>query len=422
MEKHHLYSDGNYFPRAKKSGFGGYIQDSQGQILIEYTEEIKQPEYTFNFELLGILRGIQLAQDMGIEHLVSHCDEKTTVGRLQEIMKTGTLSDIPPNAKPELFKEIIDLTQTFKSVSFEYIPRNQNKHSDSLSRRYASLMEKNFLAHYDNELDYSEKVFSNIHKPTKKAFFAHPSVKRIEHKNNPFLVAPVRNKKVRKCSRQEQLDNYEYLFIETYINNDTMSLKAFHYDQNKQKTLLTEKLFNCEDKHLITYLTSYCSFLTDSLALVNHDKIWVNNSNRYFNDFFEQKEKIKTSILPIFRPVHASLNKFKKVMFNNMPFEHEFSLEISKKEKQKKELNDNIESIDSLIEQLHNGSFEKEKKRAFGLLVRYHLRNYKTTLERDLNEIEIAEIIKKTTDDLIVQGFTDLPVMNQTIRRRVKNK
>ena len=93
MTTYHLYSDGNYFPRAKKSGFGGYIESPTGEIVVEYTEQIRQSEYTFNFELFGIIRGLQLAEDMGIEHVISHCDEKTTVGRLQEIMKSKSLKN-----------------------------------------------------------------------------------------------------------------------------------------------------------------------------------------------------------------------------------------------------------------------------------------------------------------------------------------
>ncbi len=418
MTTYHLYSDGNYFPRAKKSGFGGYIKDPSGDIIIEYTEQIRQSEYTFNFELFGIIRGLQLAEDMGIEHVISHCDEKTTVGRLQEIMKIGHCDDIPHNAKPELFQQIVDLTKKFKSISFEYIPRSQNKHSDSLSRRYSAIMEKNFLSHYEQELNYSEKVFSGEHKLSKKVFFAHPAMTRIEHKNNPFLVAPVRNKKVRKISKQEQLDNYEYLFIETHVNDHSVTLKAFHYDVNKEKSLLTETSFDKNENHL----HNYCEFLSSTLNQISHDKIWIQNNNKNFNDFFEQKEKITTSNFSHFKQVHESLNNFIKVMFNNFPFEHEFSPEIAQKEKDKKSLNENIESVDSLIEQLQNGSFDKDKKKAFGLLVRHHLRNYKNTLERDLNEIEKAEIIKKTTDDLLEKGFTDLPTMNQDIPRRPKKK
>lgn len=417
MSTYHLYSDGNYFPRAKKSGFGGYIKDPSGEILTEYTEQIKQSEYSFNFELLGIIRGMQIAKDMGVEHLISHCDEKTTVGRLKEIMALGgDCSEIPKNAKPELFQTIVNLTKQFTSISFEYIPRSQNKHSDSLSRRYATLLEKNFLTHYENELNISEKAFSENTKLTKKVFFAHPAMQRVEHKNNPYLVAPLRNKRVRRFSRQEQLDNYEYLFIETHIHEDTMSFKAFHYDQNRNKSLLTETSFNISENHL----TNYCEFLSNTLNQISHDKIWINNNNKNFNDLFEQKEKITNSNFPLFKQVHTSLDNFIKVMFNNFPFEHEFSPEIVQKEKDKKALSENIETVDSLIEQLQNGSLGRDKKKAFGMLVRHHLRNYKNILERDLNEIEKTEIIKKTTDELLEKGFTDLPTMNQTITRRVK--
>lgn len=416
MNTYHLYSDGNYFPRAKKSGFGGYIEDSSGEILIEYTEQIKQSEYTFNFELLGIIRGLQLAEDMGIEHLVSHCDEKTTVGRLKEIMAIGSCEEIPLNAKPELFQKIVDLSTKFKSISFEYVPRKQNKHSDSLSRRYASLMEKNFLIHYDNELDYSEKVFANTQKLTKKVFFAHPSMKRVEYKNNPFIVAPVRNKKIRKFAKQEQLDNYEYLYIETYVQHDVVTFKAFHYDQEKNKTLLADTSFHNDENHL----EKYCDFLSTTLNTISHDKIWINNNNKNVNDFFEQKEKIINVKLPMFKQIHSSLNNFSKVMFNNFPFEHSFSPEIAQKEQEKKSLTESIASVETLIEQVHSGSLGKDKNKAFGMLVRHHLRNYKNIMERDLNEIEKADIIKKTTNELLEKGFTDLPTMNPTITRRFK--
>ena len=272
-------------------------------------------------------------------------------------------------------------------------------------------MEKNFLTHYENELNYSEKVFKGELKLTKKVFFAHPAMNRSEHKNNPFLVAPIRNKKVRKFARQEQLDNYEYLFIETHINDSTVSFKAFHYDQNKNKQLLTEFEFDKSENHL----DHYCSFLSNTLNQISHDKIWIQNNNKHFNDFFEQKEKITNSNFPIFQEVYQSLDNFIKVMFNKFPFEHDFSPEIALKEKEKKSLTESIDSVESLIEQLQNGSLDKDKKKAFGLLVRHHLRSYKNILERDLNEIEKADIIKKTIDDLIEKGFTDLPSMNPDI-------
>ena len=93
MNTYHLYSDGNYFPRAKKSGFGGYIKDPSGDIIIEYTEQIKDVNNANSFEILGILRGLQLAKDHGITNIVSHCDDKNTASKLIEIF---SLCEIHP--------------------------------------------------------------------------------------------------------------------------------------------------------------------------------------------------------------------------------------------------------------------------------------------------------------------------------------
>jgi ribonuclease HI len=407
MTTYHLYSDGNYFPRAKKSGFGGYIRNPEGEILVEYTEHIKQIDYIFNFELLGIIRGLEIAQSMGIEHLVSHCDEKTTVGRLKEIMEIGkgNVDDIPLNAKPELFQEIVNLSKSFKSISFAYIPRNLNKHSDTLSRRYSLNMEKNFLFQYSQELNHSEKVFNSFNTPTKKAYFSHSKMVRMDYKNNPFLVAPIRNKKIRKTAKIEQLDNYEFIFIESFKDEKKTTFKSFHYDEKKNKKLLNEIQFDSTDNHL----EKYCHILDKSLKNMNCEKIWINSNCKSFNDFFEQKEKVSVTNFQIFKKIHNTLNQFNKILFNNFPFDHEFSIEISIQEQEKKFLKENIETLDILIEQLQNVTLDKDRKKAFGMLVRHHLRNYKVLLERDLNEIEKHDIIQKTTDDLTAQGFTELP-------------
>jgi len=168
---YHLYSDGNYFPRAKKSGFGGYIEDPKGELVIEYTEQIKQTEYIHSFELLGIIRGLQIAKDKGIDNIVSHCDDKNTASRLKEIFEQNINK---ATMKPELYEKIIELSKSFKKIKFEYIPRAQNKYADSLSRRYASLMEDNFLKHYDQELLSAERKFAQNTKTSKRLFFFSP--------------------------------------------------------------------------------------------------------------------------------------------------------------------------------------------------------------------------------------------------------
>ena len=59
-------------------------------------------------------------------------------------------------------------------------------------------------------------------------------------KNNPFLVASHRNKKVRKISRQQEELNYSFLFLEYLKEQTGFKYKAFFYNNKKEKILLKE--------------------------------------------------------------------------------------------------------------------------------------------------------------------------------------
>lgn len=411
---HSIYSDGNYFPRAKKSGFGGYIEAPDGQVLVEYTEQIRQPQYAYSFELLGIIRGLQLAQAMGLKNIVSYCDDKTTMSKLKEVIELGgDTSHLTQNSKPELYDQIIELSKQFESSEFHYIPRAQNKHSDSLSRRYAGLMEQNFIKQYQEELDVSEKVFNTESKINKRLFFSHPSLVRMKEKNNPFLVANYRNKKARKISRAEQQLNYQHLFIEILRETeDEFILKGFFYHtQDKKELILTEKISNQ------TELSSYCQFLTQCLNNISQNTtklpLWIYSNLMEINQFFEQKEKFQKDNYGDFRDVNKALNNFDRVLYHALPFKHEFSPEIALIEAKKSELDENLESVESLMEQLKQGTLGREQNKYFGKLIRYQLRNYQEYLKRDLNEIEKFKIIEKTTNELEKNGLLNLPKLKR---------
>lgn len=408
-----IYSDGNYFPRAKKSGFGGYIESPEGDILVEYTEQIKQPHYIHNFELLGIIRGLQLAQTMGLKHVISYCDDKTTMLRMTEIMANGgSITHLPAHAKPELFAEIVKLSQQFESSKFQYIPRTQNKHSDSLSRRYATLMEQNFLRQYEEELVFSEQCFQNQAKPAKKIFFSHPNLVKIKEKNNPFLVAPVRNRKARKMSKQQQENPYQYLFIES-IPTIPVTLKAFYYQEAGKQELLSSLQLS-ENNHI----SEYCDFLQQNLEEIKSiqakntslnqsvdNNVWIYSNYPLINKYLEQKEKIPKDSFNSFSQLFQSLNHFSNVMMHGLPFKHEFSPEIAIQEEKKSTLHNDIETIDSLMEQLQSGALGREHNKYFGKLIRYQLRNYKNLLSRELNDVEKQQIIEQTTQALQEQNI-----------------
>jgi len=409
MQIYKLYSDGNYFPKAKKSGFGGYIESQNGEVLVEYTEQIKESKYLYNFELLGIIRGLQLAKNKNIEHIISYCDDKNIVIKLKEIFEKNNYN-ISPNLKVELFDEIIELSKLFKSIRFEYIPRDQNKYADSLSRRYAALMEENFLRKYNAELDYSQKKFENGIKPNKRIFFCHPSIIRNSHKINPYLVASIRNKRIRKLSREQQNFEYSYLFNEIFSKNGQMFIRCFYYDKKQQLKKVFEKIFDVSESHT----THFCDFLSDNLKILkeknNVRNIWISSNYRAINVFFEQKRKLPNEQWENFLNVYKSLNGFDKVFFHNLPFEHQFSPEIVLTENAKKKLDKEILNLDELIVRLSENISDKEKNKYFGAIIRHQLRNYKAKLERELEKIEIYEIINETVASLIAKGCTNLPI------------
>lgn len=410
-----IYSDGNYFPRAKKSGYGGYVQSPDGKILVEFTEQIKRPQYAYSFELLGIIRGLELALEMGCEHIKSHCDDKTTMQKLREVLDNGgDTSHLPAYAKPELYDEIVRLSKQFKSSEFHYISRTLNKHSDALSRRYAIVMEQNFLRHYENDLNTGQTALC-FQEPikNKRLFFSHPNLIRMKEKNNPFMVANLRNKKARKISKAEQLLDYQHIFIEIEpsVNGEDNILRAYYYERENKgvaspKELLMEKVAQGTTESM------YCDFLNDTLHEVKNKKglrpIWIYSNVTAINGVFEQKEKLHKDNLEHFRSVFQSFNAFERIMYHAHPFAHTFSPNLVQKEEKKAEVTKNIETVESLIEQLQQGALRDQNK-YFGKIIRHQLRSYQEILKRELNEIEKKEVIQKTTSNLENLGFTNLP-------------
>jgi ribonuclease HI len=409
MQVHKLYSDGNYFPRAKKSGFGGYINSPTGETLIEYTEQIKDPKYAHSFELLGIIRGLQIAKSKNIEHIISHCDDKNTAAKLKEVFNDN-IFNIPPSMKPELFNEIIELSKSFKSIKFEYIPRAKNKHADSLSRRYSQMMEENFLKQYDLDLDFAQQKFESSSKTNKRIFFSHKSIVRNSHKINPYLVASNRNKRIRRASKNEQMHQYDYLFNEVFNEDEHIVLRSFHYDKNHELKNTFEKKFSLNDSQI----EKFCDFLSENLDKIkeqsDNQKVWIYSNYRMLNAFFEQKEKMPTDHWESFLKVHKALDGFEKTFFHRLPLEHQYSAEIAPIEKVKEKLDEEITNLDALIEQFSQSPAMKDKSKCFGAIIRHQLRNYKNKLSRELEEIEISEVIEQTVASMQAQGHTNLPI------------
>lgn len=407
MQLFKLYSDGNYFPRAKKSGFGGYIEDASGQILVEFSEQIKVPEYQHSFELLGIIRGLQLAKAKGIKKLISHCDDKNTTLKLKEIFEDG-IFNVSTSLKPELYKEIIELSKDFEYIKFSYIPRNNNKYADSLSRKYASLMEQNFIRQYEDDIFRSQCRFEKGQNLNKKSYFCHKVLRHTAHKNNPFLVANVRNKKVRRVIKDEKKIDYNFLYVEFFTKNEDLYLRSFNYDSKYNLISKNESIrHNPQDKEL-----ELCNFISKAvldLKEIGIKNLWIHTNHTTINRILEQKDKLTMKQWEGFYNIHKSLEGLDRCFVNTLPFVHKFSPEIESIESSKKNIEKTLLTIEQLIEEMDNADFSKDKGKYFGAIIRHQLQEFRDNIERDLTSKEVENVINETIIKLKVRGCKDVP-------------
>ncbi len=431
---YHLYSDGNSFPRAKRSGFGGYLEAPDGSIVLEYSEEIKDSQNYHDFELLGIIRGLKIAADKKIPNIVSHCDHKTTILKLKHIFETQQFHE-PGHLKADLVKEIVDISKNFESIVFEYVPREKNKYADLLSRKYAKLLEKNFLTHYQNDLNHSERMFKENDNSNSRIFFSHPSMVRTIHKNNPYMVAPDRNRKVRKISKAEDRNVYHFIYVEFNPKDDCNQYKVTIYDKDKKivSTNMMEftkkELFFMHDKKFVDWelkvdnqsklediiITSQqAKVLIDTIEKLkkeNHDvsSLWIDSNNSIFTNQVEQRTKIHHFNWSDFKSLYNELNDFKRIFFHHFTFEHKLSDELLEKEEQKSKIDNEIVTIETLIDKVFQSSSTKDINKNFGNVIRHQLRHYTELLEQELNEIEKRTIIEQTIAVLEQKGFDQIP-------------
>lgn len=396
-----LFTDGNAFPRAKRSGFGGYITSPEGEIIMEFTEQVRLRKYSHNFEVLGIIRGLKLALQYGVKDIVSYCDDKNTTQRLTEIFEEGVF-DVSNAQKPELFYKIIEIAKNFNSISFRYISREKNKKADSLSRRYAKHMENNWLRQYEHDLNTSEINISRNLQPKRRAFFAHPNIMRIIHKNNPFLVAQQRSKMARKVIRAEEKSNFHFVFVEYYSHENGLKLRSslFNPEQNKMFSMEDIKSQPLDEKQSIDafhyHLAQVLDYIRQNFPEVK--KLWINSNNYNMMSYTEQCEKIDNHNWEAFYNLHQKISYFEKIAFHHLPFQPE--LKFIKITNNIKFLTHD-EKWNLILAEYHAVVNPREKKRKFGQLICYTLKNDKENGKIISNEY-VNKLLHKMEKKLMI--------------------
>lgn len=329
--KYSLYSDGNRFPKANKSGFGGYITDENGNVLVEYTQEITDPKYHHGFELLGIIRGLELAKLMDIKHITSHCDDKGTIRKL------GQIYDIA-NHEPfkDLYDRIIELSKDFESVDFIYIPRKENKHSDALSRRYVCLLENNYLNMVSQKIKEDSIKIENRENNQKKYYFSHPSLVEVPYKENPFILANDRNKKqkVFKAEAQKEFNTYVLFDFVEEIDSPSLRKAIKHIDIKIHQENNWESFLKHDYNPHLSLVENYAHCFKKMSQFLKQNEIkqmWCYTNNESINAIFDQEKEFSNRQFNSINGIYKQMSNFDKILYNRIPVEIEAKLEKTKK-------------------------------------------------------------------------------------------
>jgi ribonuclease HI len=374
-----LFTDGNSFPRAKRSGFGGYIQSPEGEPILEFTEQVRESQYMHSFEILGIIRGLKLALQYGIKNIVSYCDDKNTTQRLIEIFDQGVYA-VSKEQKPELYNKVIELSKEFDSISFQYIPRENNKRADHLSRRYAKTMENSWLTQYQHDLDTSAINIARNLQPKRRAFFSHPNIVRMIHKGNPFLVVPQRSKMVRRVLRAEDKTQFHYVFVEYFSNKNHIKLKTSLYTYDGQCLLCQSSDNEGQQMDETKILDFFHQSILNMLNTVNQDfpavkNVWINSNNFHIMSYLEQCEKIPSKNWNVFSQLFNAMDNFERVIFHHLPFQPQLDMCPPKPISEKKM--SYSEKLEKMIVEYHEIENQREKKRKLGQLICHTLKEQK---------------------------------------------
>lgn len=361
--KYYLNSDGSRFPKINRSGFGGYIKDSSDNILIEYTQEITDNAQKHNYELWGLITGLELAIEMQIHDLVCRCDDKTLMKHVNASMAdNANLEKVFGNKKP-LVDKVLQLSQKFNTIEFQYIVREENKYSDFLSRKYTTLIERNFLEDYKKLKSKSSQYFIQQEIPPHSIYFHSDNLTIVPFEFNPFILSQTKNKKQKEFRRSivdKFNDNWE--LITQYRDTlqgaelEAVHLKRYNHDDNNWDII---------DSYMVGELNLNTAVDIFSLALrriYQLDKSpWIYSDIEGLTDIFYQKKPLSKEIFPKFLEVSEYMKKFDNILYHRTPK----TIEKKYREKYKKGLN----TIEETVELIKQSTDLSKKNKFFGQLM-----------------------------------------------------
>lgn len=395
-----LYTDGCYYMDAEVGGIGGYLVDDRNYTIFEFSELIDTKELFTKHEYIAFKKGLKLAYDKGIKNIHCYTDAKHIATIFNEkVMPLSIQSD-------RLMRSIFKLTKKFESITIEYLPREENKRADNLSRKL--ILERGL-----------QKNLRNIEKPffSEKFLFSAPFK---EMDKEDFKE---------KCKKTK---NY-FIFETEVLAHEKYALKVFHIlYENEKVNILSEKKYD---------LSFTNELLKESLTVINEtlkSNSELKNCIVYFKKDIQKKLEItlkgKCEVSELIQSQLTELKNTlqlfdfviyhyeKSVMETLYPLSEEDSRENSNKEYIEK-LKDNIYEA---LHHLSNNSYQlgnypdlenrynfinvdtnKLKKKYFGELVKLMGHEmFGTSLPiKKISQIEAANLILKVKENIKAKGI-----------------
>jgi broad specificity phosphatase PhoE/ribonuclease HI len=122
-------ADGGSRGNPGPAGYGAVVFDADsGEVLAERHESLGV-ETNNVAEYRGLIAGLQAARELGARHVAVRMDSKLVIEQMK-----GSWQVKHPGLKP-LNREATQLRQSLGEVTFEWIPRERNKHADRLANQ-----------------------------------------------------------------------------------------------------------------------------------------------------------------------------------------------------------------------------------------------------------------------------------------------
>ena len=121
-----VYSDGAARGNPGPAGIGAVVIGSGGRYLAEVAEGIGTATNNVA-EYRAAIEGLRRARDLGAADVVLRADSKLLIEQLAGRFKVRN------QRLAELHAQVRELAATFRSISYEHVPRERNREADRLA-------------------------------------------------------------------------------------------------------------------------------------------------------------------------------------------------------------------------------------------------------------------------------------------------